>query len=438
MASKEARQLETVSSQVPSDIGQRLRHARQQRGMTLAQVGGSDLTRGFLSSVELGRSSISLKALALVADRLQLPMTYFLTEAEGEVDALPDLLLDDAEAALRSQQPTEALRLLADLDEPPALRSRKLWLQGGALVVLGRPREAIPLLEDALPLAEAGGDLRHLVLVRYTLAMALFGASNYDEALVHLRRAHEQTVSQLDDHALLGKLTVALGHLHYIQGDFTSALGQYARARELFDTVNDLDNLAAVYSGLSRVHRQRGDLRAAVRYSRLGLGIFEARHNQREAAHELSNIAARYEELGETEHALATAHDAVQRAQRSHAPDIEALARSTLAAVHFRLGDMDQARREAHAAQQLGLGEGDLGHIDALVVLAKVADGSGESEQADQLYRAALTALEHNGFHTRYADVALAYSETLRRRDDLAGALQYAVGAAQALAARRA
>jgi len=438
MASKAARQLETVSSPVPSDIGQRLRHARQQRGMTLAQLGGTDLTRGFLSSVELGRSSISLKALALVADRLQLPMTYFLTEAEGEVNALPDLLLDDAEAALRSQQPAEALRLLADLDEPSALHSRKLWLQGWALVVLGRPREAIPLLADALPLAEADGDLRHLVLVRYTLAMALFGATNYDEALVHLRQAHEQAVSQLDDRALLGKLTVALGHLHYIQGDFTSALGQYARAKELFNTVRDLDNLAAVYSGLSRIHRQRGDLRAAVRYSRLGLGIFEARHNEREAAHELSNIAARYEELGETEHALATAHDAVQRAQRSQAPDIEALAHSTLAAVHFRLGDMDQARREAHAAQQLGLGESDLGHIDALVVLAKVADGAGESEQADQLYAAALTALDRNGFHTRYADVALAYSEMLCRRGDLAGALQYAVGAAQALAARRA
>jgi len=437
MASKAARQLEALSAPVPSDVGQRVRQARQQRGMTLAQVGGTDLTRGFLSSVELGRSSISLKALALVADRLQLPVSYFLTGAEGEAHALPDLLLDDAEAALRSQQPAEALRLLTDLDEPSALRSRKLWLYGWALTVLGRPREALPLLEDALPLADTSGDIRHLVLVRYTLAMALFGATNYDEALIHLRRAHEQA-SQLDDQALLGKLTVALGHLHYTQGDFTGALGQYARARELFDSVSDPVNLAAVYAGLSRVHRQRGDLRAAVRYSRLGLGIYEARHNERETAHELSNIAARYEELGETEQALATAQDAVQRAQRSQAPDIEALARSTLAAVHFRLGDMDQARREAHAAQQLGLGDGDLGHIDALVVLAKVADGTGETEQAAQLYGAALAALEHNGFHTRYADVALAYSETLRRRGDLAGALQYAVGAAQALAARRA
>ncbi len=83
------------------DVGQRIRLARKERGLSLAQLGGEDLTRGFLSSVEVGRSSISLKALSLVADRLGLPIAYF-------VDNAPDLLdlsvlqraVDHAAAAL--------------------------------------------------------------------------------------------------------------------------------------------------------------------------------------------------------------------------------------------------------------------------------------------------------------------------------------------------
>lgn len=405
--------------------------------MTLAQLGGDDLTRGFLSAVELGRSSISLKALSIVANRLDLPMSYFLNDTATDTDALAELLLDEAETAIRTQRPSDALRIVAEDDEPPNLRSRKLWLHGWALTNLGRAREAIPLLEEAVALSESDGDVREITSAQYILALALWGATNYDEAMIYLRRAHDHAMSQLDDPSLLGKITVAIGHVHYMQGDLESALAQYARARELFDTIRDLDYLAAVYTGLSRIHRQKGDLRAALRYSRLSLGIFEARHNERNAAHELNNMASHYEELGDTDQALATATDAVNRAQGSQSPDIEALARSTLASVFLRLGDVAQARQQAEKSQRLGQSDQDLGSIDALVVLAKIAEQQSETEQADAFYGRALAALESIGLHTRYADVALAYSETLRARGDIEEALEYALTAAKALAARR-
>jgi transcriptional regulator with XRE-family HTH domain len=94
-------------------VGQRMRHARGERGMTLAQLGGKDLTRGFLSSVEVGRSSISLKALSIVADRLKLPIAYFVDTAPILSSPSLQLVVDHAEAALayglylRSQGKTE-------------------------------------------------------------------------------------------------------------------------------------------------------------------------------------------------------------------------------------------------------------------------------------------------------------------------------------------
>jgi transcriptional regulator with XRE-family HTH domain len=47
------------SDGVSQRVGQRIRQARQEHGMSLAQLGGTELSRGFLSLVESGRSSIS-------------------------------------------------------------------------------------------------------------------------------------------------------------------------------------------------------------------------------------------------------------------------------------------------------------------------------------------------------------------------------------------
>ena len=80
-------------------VGRRIRAARLARGMTLAELGGTDLSRSFLSSVEHGRSSISLRALARVARRLRLPVSYFVDSAPP-LDAPPPHSVDQAEAAL--------------------------------------------------------------------------------------------------------------------------------------------------------------------------------------------------------------------------------------------------------------------------------------------------------------------------------------------------
>src|SRR5947209_17927876 len=106
------------------EVGKRIRAARQSRGMSLAQVGGTDLSRSFLSLVELGRSRISLKALAIVADRLDLPMSYFL---EGDVaprGASAELLLDQAQSHVERSEGERALQLLDGVQIPDSVRAR--------------------------------------------------------------------------------------------------------------------------------------------------------------------------------------------------------------------------------------------------------------------------------------------------------------------------
>src|SRR5947209_7984835 len=415
----------THGDSIGADVGRRIRAARLERGLSLAQLGGEDLSRSFLSLVELGRSRISLRALSIVADRLEMPMSQFLDDAPGVADASTELMLDAAEAALRRAAPRQALDKLAQEPSGSVTRARYLWLRGWALSDLGQRAEAIELLREAVAMAERSGDLRFQVQIRYVLAMALYGAGNYDESLLQLRHALAAAGELPEDAALLGRLTVAMGHILFQQGETDAAIEHYTRARQLFGAVGDLDNLASMYSGLSQAYERKGDLLAALRYSKLSLGAFEAKQDGRSAASELNNVAVRYEELGDLEHALETALEAVERARQVGDRELETSARSTLASILLARGDVQGAAREAQAA--LELAPTDPGRVDAWLVLARIAHREDEIERTDDLYNSALLVLRESGRHGAYADASLAYSLVLRERGNTEGALEFAL-----------
>lgn len=56
-------------------IGERLRRAREDRGLTILETANhTGLTKGFISQVELGKASASIASLAAICDALNLPM----------------------------------------------------------------------------------------------------------------------------------------------------------------------------------------------------------------------------------------------------------------------------------------------------------------------------------------------------------------------------
>jgi HTH-type transcriptional regulator, quorum sensing regulator NprR len=420
-----------------ADIGQRIHKARVDRGMSLAMVGGEDLSRSFLSLVEHGQSRISLRALAIVAERLELPMTYFLVGTAASPHASTEIALDQAEIALRRNDLKEVQRLLPQSDDvTQALRGRALWLRGWLLIEQGKSREAIPLLTEAVALAEKNENVRERVRARYTLALALYNTDSHDEALEHLRPALSLAMRELNDRALMGKITVCIGHISYLRGNHSEALEQFARARQLFDTVDDPTNLASLYAGLSRVAQQKGETDEAFRYSRLSMGIHEQWHNEREAARELTIMADRSRDLGKVTEAREYAERAVELARKSKAKDIEALAHSALAAIYLEAGKVEAASAEAEAAEQTAGSDSALARIEAWLVQARIAALSGDSAKVDDLFKRALEALNKTGNHWLYADRALEYSELLQARGDTDGALKHALASARVRAKR--
>ncbi|SJN08270.1 possible transcriptional regulator [Leucobacter sp. 7(1)] len=70
-----ARQPHAGASEQLTQIGFRLRVAREERGMTISSVADfTGLTKGFISQVERGLASASISSLAAICDALTMPM----------------------------------------------------------------------------------------------------------------------------------------------------------------------------------------------------------------------------------------------------------------------------------------------------------------------------------------------------------------------------
>jgi transcriptional regulator with XRE-family HTH domain len=68
-------------------IGRELRRQRRAKGLTQASL-GAPLTRGFVSAVERGKTIPSIPALALLADRLRVPLDVFFSGVNRDMTVL--------------------------------------------------------------------------------------------------------------------------------------------------------------------------------------------------------------------------------------------------------------------------------------------------------------------------------------------------------------
>src|SRR5437588_11299814 len=91
-------------------IGERIRKARTEAGLSQAQLGTPHFTRAYVSAIELGKVRPAMKSLEFLADKLGKPTSYFLEDAEAERRRLErELELRSAEALLSRQTAGQAL-----------------------------------------------------------------------------------------------------------------------------------------------------------------------------------------------------------------------------------------------------------------------------------------------------------------------------------------
>lgn len=137
------------------ELGQRIKSARLEAGMSQRQLCGETITRNMLSLIESGKARPSMDTLAYLAGRLGKTMGYFLEE---QAVASPNTaVMETARSAYAGGDPAGALAALEGYAAPDALFDPERWLleslcltdRAEQVLREGKNAYAIALLEKA-------------------------------------------------------------------------------------------------------------------------------------------------------------------------------------------------------------------------------------------------------------------------------------------------
>ena len=426
------------ASETLQGLGDRLRRARVQAGLSQAQLGAPHFTRAYVSALELGKIRPAVKSLEFMADRLGKPVSYFLEDEErGRNRRERQLEVSEVAALLTRSRAATALQRAEELIESSTSPSELCTLHlyaGTALNFLGRGADALGQLTSAERMAR---ELRNGSLVRaveYQRAIAFRFAG--DPAMT--RQLLEELLTQVErdpvpDQVMRLKLAKDLGGMCYELGDLGAASAYLSSALSWANEIGDIDGLTSIYQSLAYAHRARGDLDTASGYLQKALGATEVTNDLTMTANLLNAAAVFAADRGHLEAAHRHVDRAIEIARVNGPPAFLPHYLNTKAECAVKGHDWETAKAFAAEALEGATTTGNgRAAAAARVVLAEVASHDNRHEEGVHQLEEAASAYRTLGARSELGEVLMRLSRLVQSRGLTDDAQRYATMAYEA------
>lgn len=279
---------------IPAGLGLRVRKARLELGLSLAQAAGNHFSRAFLNQVELGQARPSMRSLQVIAERLQKPVEYFLQDTELTAAAL-QLTLVESETRLYKGDINGAESLLTALLRrriPLEVKTRAQLILAEAVMRRRAVEEGMSLLEEAVKAALRAGWKDLLVALYDRMGSGHYLRRRFQQASRWFDRAlAEYDAAGLNDPILRARILGHQANIHYVSGATADAIAGYQLAISSAEHLLDMKALAGMYEGLAMALKQGGQLEPALTYAQRSLRLFETVNDVQMSAQLRNNMA---------------------------------------------------------------------------------------------------------------------------------------------------
>ena len=256
------------------DLGQKLKQARLDAGLSQRQLCGDIITRNMLSQIENGSARPSMDTLRLLAQKLGKPLSYFLEEESVSVNQ--SIILQ-----ARKAEPQEVLALLENYNAPdPVFDPERYLLEALCCMDLAeiatqenRLGYALTLLEQA---KEAGSQSIYYTqeLERRRVVLCYGAGVAPEELLEHLPQSDEEFLLRAQVALNKGDLPLCALILdaapeksrrwYYLRGEVCFAQKDFQKAAEYYLQAPESNRL---YARLEQCYRELEDFKNAYFYA---------------------------------------------------------------------------------------------------------------------------------------------------------------------------
>ena len=392
-------------------IGQRLKRLRVERGLSQKEIAGPGVGHAYISRIEQGQRTPSVRALRMLAAKLGVTLEHLETGREIPLALEREYQLASAELELRLANDPEAeqtLRELAAAEPRDRSSARARAALGVHAAARGEHGQAIEQLEAA---TAAGIRPRERPDVYETLAGCYLATGAPTNGIALLERCLAASANEpILQTRYRSQLALAL-----------HAVGDAQRARALVEQAAALaDEFAAPrlrlyhYHTLAQTAWATGAPEPALAHARRALALLEALDDARQLAHS----HRLYGQLSGLQHEWEPALHHLNRAERllEQTGDSEQLGavRAEQAKALAGLGHSDEAlARASEAAELLAHDERIAPAAEHALALAQAA--AGDTDNADHSFLRASQAYEHNQQWRQAAAVAHDWGSALRQ-----------------------
>lgn len=429
-----------VGKAVAARVGSNIREVRTKLSMTQAQLAAPEFSISYISAIERGKIRPSLKALSILARRLDVPLTFLLegspagaAEARAvgysPADAGPDqrIDIDLLQANILVQQKTfePAIALLAPI-QPERITTDQVYrlylLRGEIHLGAGEYQEAVVDLRAALSQGEGLNDTEYIERARNLLGKAYFSLYNYTLALEnHLRCNQAVENNQINDPFFALDVFSNLANDYARLGELEKAMTFYHHALETLDSMErDSSSFAQKYMEVSLHYKSVGKLPMARDYAMRSLAIYNMRDEQR-------LVGLTHQRLGKTLERMSDLDGAEEEYRKATAIERElndastaSICLTSLAELSLKRGKLQEAEQEAQEALDFARAANDAqAQGQALIALAQIRHQSSDFATADQFFSRALELLEEAHSHEVSAGAYFRYANMLEDRGEV-------------------
>jgi tetratricopeptide (TPR) repeat protein len=412
-----------------------VKQARQESGLSLAQVGKGHVTAPAIYLIETGRTRPSLPTLEHIAHRTNKPVEFFLADPGGTIDS-SHAALSDLEAMVgdgRYQQAIALGRSLLELGSSAHRLGRIRYLLAMAHLQLGQPEPAAGLLAEARAHFEAIND--GVMLAECLGAEAsLAYMTQRPDALALAERALAVCRSLKPIPAPTeARLLFIVASAHLANYEWDKAIELYEEAIEAAGDFFDLRRMAKMYTGLSVAYQELGQIDTASRFATRSVALLEALRDRVSLARSENNLGLILMARGELPEARKHLDRSLELSDETDLKVGRSHVLLSLCELCLQENNIEQASEFAHEALALAerLHEG-ANIAQAHVWLGRIADKQGDDERTDEEFAEAIQHLEQLGLHERLLNSHGVYAEILERRGDVARAYVHMKSALQA------
>jgi tetratricopeptide (TPR) repeat protein len=429
-----------VGKAVAARVGTNIREVRTKLGMTQAQLAAPEFSISYISAIERGKIRPSLKALSILARRLDVPLTFLLegspagaaearavgySPADSEPDTRIDVDLLQAAVLVQQGKYEQAAQLLAPL-QPERITTEQVYrlyrLRGEIDLGQNQYQEAVVDLRQAVTQAEGINDIEYIERARNLLGKAYYLLYNYTLAVEnHLRCNAAIESGQLNDPLFALDVFSNLANDYFRLGELDKAVTYYHRALDMFEGLNrDSKSYAQKYMEISQRYKTAGKLTMARDYAMRSLAVYEMRDEMRLVGLTHQRLGKTLERQNKLDEAEAQYKEAITIERDLNDEAAASLCYTSLAELLLKQGDVQGAEQQANEA----LTYAERAHDEttegqALMALAQIRHQAGDFAGADQAFERALDLLDRSQAHELAASAYFRYANQLEARGEV-------------------